>query len=248
MRKLVFVTQQVDPAHRARGHGAELRALAARVDELVVLATARGGVLPGTPRRLFRVATKVGRGLRFEAALARELGRARSGLSRTCARSTPSSRRRSRGRSACLSCSGSRTGGRRRRCEPPSGSSAVLDVDRRSFPLDSPRSAPSATGSTSPSSRAATGRRGGAAALALGRYSPAKGLDVVLRALRRSPRPRAGRSPDRARPDALRAGARAPRPAPGAAGRASARRPGRAGRAGSTARRCPSSSRRTTCS
>ena len=45
----------------------------------------------------------------------------------------------------------------------------------------------SATGSTSRSSRAATIRqRDGLRLLALGRYSPAKGLDVMLRALRRS--------------------------------------------------------------
>jgi hypothetical protein len=79
MRKLVFITQQVDPAHPALAATvAKLRALAARVDELVVLADgAVPGVLPPNARvRLFASRAKVGRGLRFEAALARELATA----------------------------------------------------------------------------------------------------------------------------------------------------------------------------
>ena len=115
--RLVVVTQQVDPASPVLGATvAKLGALAARVDELVVLAdSAVDGVLPENARvRLFRSGTKAGRGIRFEAALAAELAGARGPppCSRTCARSTPCSPLRSRGRSVRASCSGSRTGAR----------------------------------------------------------------------------------------------------------------------------------------
>ena len=77
--RLVFVTQEVDPREpRARRDGAKVAALAARVDEVVVLAD-RGidggsaSELPSSHR--FASRTKPGRGVRFEAALARELAR-----------------------------------------------------------------------------------------------------------------------------------------------------------------------------
>jgi hypothetical protein len=76
--RLVVVTQQVDPASPVLGATvAKLRALAARVDELVVLAdSAVDGVLPGNARvALFRARSKLGRGVRFETLLARELAR-----------------------------------------------------------------------------------------------------------------------------------------------------------------------------
>ena len=76
--RLVVVTQQVDPSSPVLGATvAKLRALAARVDELVVLAdSAVEGALPDNCRvRLFRSGHRVGRGLRFESALSRELAR-----------------------------------------------------------------------------------------------------------------------------------------------------------------------------
>ena len=76
--KLVVVTQQVDPASPVLGATvAKLRALAARVDELVVLAdTAVEGVLPENCRvHLFRSPRRTGRGVRFESALTSELRR-----------------------------------------------------------------------------------------------------------------------------------------------------------------------------
>jgi hypothetical protein len=59
----------------------KLAALAALVDEVVVLADgAVPGVLPSNVRvRTFRASRRAGRGLRFEAALARELGGLRGG-------------------------------------------------------------------------------------------------------------------------------------------------------------------------
>ena len=74
--RLVVVTQQVDPASAVLGATVDkLRALAERVDELVVLAdSAVEGALPDNCRvRLFRSGLRAGRGLKFETALAREL-------------------------------------------------------------------------------------------------------------------------------------------------------------------------------
>jgi glycosyltransferase involved in cell wall biosynthesis len=76
--RLVFVTQEVDPSSPVLGATvAKLRALAARVDELAVLADrAVTDALPANCRvHVFRSRWKAGRGLRFESALARELRR-----------------------------------------------------------------------------------------------------------------------------------------------------------------------------
>jgi glycosyltransferase involved in cell wall biosynthesis len=76
--RLVFVTQEVDPESPVLGATvAKIAALAALVDEVAVLSD-RGvdGVLPAncTVHR-FASGTKAGRGVRFETALARELAR-----------------------------------------------------------------------------------------------------------------------------------------------------------------------------
>jgi glycosyltransferase involved in cell wall biosynthesis len=78
VRRIVFVTQQVDPEHPALGATVPMiRALAARVDEVAVLALgAKDGVLPENCRvRLFGAATKPARLARYEAALLAELRR-----------------------------------------------------------------------------------------------------------------------------------------------------------------------------
>lgn len=76
--KLIFATQQVDPVHPTLGAAeAMVRALAERVDEVVVFASS-SGPLPANARfRSFASPTHALRGLRFEAALARELARGR---------------------------------------------------------------------------------------------------------------------------------------------------------------------------
>jgi glycosyltransferase involved in cell wall biosynthesis len=74
--KLVFVTQQVDPAHPTLGAAAAMvDALAARFDEVVVLAgAALGDALPPNARfRSFAAPTRALRGIRYESALVREL-------------------------------------------------------------------------------------------------------------------------------------------------------------------------------
>lgn len=78
MRRLVFVTQQVDPAHPALAATVpKLHALARLVDEVVVLADgAVPGVLPANCRvSTFGAPTRAGRGARFVSVLARELVR-----------------------------------------------------------------------------------------------------------------------------------------------------------------------------
>ena len=76
MRRLVFLTQSVDPAHPVLAATIpKIRALAARVDEVVVLAQSGGG--EGLPSnvdvRTFGAATQPGRAWRFERELARAL-------------------------------------------------------------------------------------------------------------------------------------------------------------------------------
>jgi glycosyltransferase involved in cell wall biosynthesis len=80
MRKLVFVTQQVDATHPTLGAAAALvHALAARADELVVMASSAAPKdLPANARfRTYAAPTQALRGARFEMALAREVVRGR---------------------------------------------------------------------------------------------------------------------------------------------------------------------------
>src|SRR6185436_772655 len=74
--RFVFATQKIDPEHPLLGAAVPMiRALAERVDEVVVLtAEAADGALPDNCRvRLFDARTQVGRGRRFAAALNGEL-------------------------------------------------------------------------------------------------------------------------------------------------------------------------------
>ncbi len=192
--RLVFVTQQVDPGHPALAATVPmLRALAERVDEVVVLADrALPGVLPANCRvRAFGARSKAGRGLRFEAALGAELAR-RPKPAAVVAHMCPIY--------AVLAAPIARPLGVRvllwythwsisrtlRAAERVS--TAVLSVDRRTFPLDSPKVRPIGHGIDIAEFACPDGARardhGDLRALALGRYSEAKGLDVVLRALR----------------------------------------------------------------
>ncbi len=76
VRKLVVLTQRIDPDDSILGATVpKVRALAARADEVVVVCdSAVKGALPANVRvREFGASTQVTRGARFEAALAREL-------------------------------------------------------------------------------------------------------------------------------------------------------------------------------
>lgn len=191
MRRLVFITQQVDPAHHALAATVPmLRALATHVDELVVLADgAAGGALPPNARvRLFRDRRKLGRGVRFEVALARELRPRPVGV---VAHMCPiyavlgAPLLRPLGIPLVLWFTHWRASPTLRAAAAVS--SAVASVDRRSFPLDSTKV--HAIGHGIDLAEFPCHERPAAESLrliALGRYSPAKGLETVLRAVRRS--------------------------------------------------------------
>jgi glycosyltransferase involved in cell wall biosynthesis len=188
--RLLFVTQQVDPGHPALAATVpKIAALARRVDEVVVLADgAVPAALPSNARvRTFRAGTKAGRGLRFERALAAELRGLRGGaiVAHMCpiyaVLAAPLARPLripvvlwyTHWRASRLLRLAERL------------SSAVVSVDRRSFPLDSDKVRAIGHGiDLAEFACAPPARDGPLHLLALGRYSPAKGLGVVLRALR----------------------------------------------------------------
>jgi len=189
MRRLVFITQQVDPGHPALAATVpKLAALASRVDELVVLADgAVPGVLPANCRvRPFRAPGRLGRGLRFEAALIRELSpRPQAVVAHMCpiyaVLSAPIAR--PLGIRVLLwytHWNATRTLRLAERLVTD-----VVSVDRRSFPLGSRKVTATGHGvDLSEHSCREAGQGEGFRLLGLGRYSPAKGLETVLRGLR----------------------------------------------------------------
>ncbi len=191
-RRLVFVTQQVDPGHPALAATIPMiRALAARVDEVVVLADrAVPGTLPGNCRSLsFAARTRVGRGVRFEAALARELARRPRPLA-VVAHMCPiyavlaAPLARPLGTRVLLWFTHWKATRTLRAAEALA--TAVVSVDRRSVPIESRKVVPIGHGIDLEEFAC---RDGGAPhddfrAVSLGRYSPAKGLETVMRAVR----------------------------------------------------------------
>jgi glycosyltransferase involved in cell wall biosynthesis len=189
MRKLVFITQQVDPRHPALAATVpKIRALAALVDEVVVLADgAVPGALPSNCRvRTFRAPHKALRGARFEAALVREAGGLRGGA--VVAHMCPIY--------AVLAAPLVRplrvplvlwfTHWRRSRLLEAAerASTAVTSVDERSFPFASRKLRAIGHGIDLDEFPCSPPRVGdGLRLLALGRYSTAKGLDVAVAAV-----------------------------------------------------------------
>jgi len=186
--KLVFITQQVDPAHPALAATVpKIRALAELVDEVVVLADAAvEGSLPANCRvRTFHAGQKALRGMRFEAALALELGGLRGGavVAHMCpiyaVLAAPLVRPLrvplvlwfTHWRMSSLLRAAERA------------STAVTSVDYRSFPLPSKKLHAIGHGIDLAEFPCTAPREGaGTRLLALGRYSTAKGLDVVVAA------------------------------------------------------------------
>jgi glycosyltransferase involved in cell wall biosynthesis len=186
MRRLVFVTQRVDPEHPALAATIpQIRALAARVDEVVVLAqgAAPAGLPANVEVRCFGGRSQATRGARFAVELARSL-RPRPGavvchmvplyavlaaplvrplripllLWYTHWNAHPVLRAAER------------------------AATAVVTVDRRSFPLDSAKVRPIGHGidvDEFPCTRPGEGAT--LRLLVLGRYSPAKGIETILR-------------------------------------------------------------------
>ncbi len=190
--RIVFVTQHVDPGHPALAATIpKIRALAARADEVVILADrVVPGTLPANCRtRSFGARSKVGRGLRFAEGLAAELAR-RPGPDAVVAHMCPiyavlaAPLARPLGVPVALWYTHWRAGPSLRLAERLS--TVVFSVDRRTFPLPSPKVRPIGHGIDV--SEFACGRNGTGHAdlrvVSLGRYSPAKGLHATLRAVR----------------------------------------------------------------
>jgi glycosyltransferase involved in cell wall biosynthesis len=188
--RLVFVTQRVDPSHPALAATIpKIRALAARVDEVVVLAL--GAVEADLPRncsvRLFGAPTRVGRGLRFAPAVARSLRG--PGPVALLAHMAPiyavlaAPLARPRGIPVLLWYTHWRATRTLRLAAR--ASTVILSVDARSFPLPSRKVRAIGHGiylAEFPCRPAP--RHDGLRLLALGRTSPAKGLPVVVEAAR----------------------------------------------------------------
>lgn len=185
MRRLVFATQSVDPAHPVLAATLpKIRALAERVGEVVVLAqSGRGEDLPANVEvRSFAAPTRLGRTLRFERELARALP-----ADAVVAHMIPAyvvlaaPLVRPRRTPLLLWYTHWKASMLLRAAEKLA--TAVVTVDRRSFPLDSPKVRPIGHGiDVNEFSCTDRGDRAGVHALVLGRYSPAKGIDTILRA------------------------------------------------------------------
>jgi len=187
MRRLIFLTQTVDPAHPALAATIpKIRALAARVDEVVVLAQSAGGCdLPDNVEvRTFGAASRPVRLVHFE----RELVRALPGDA-VVAHMIPvyvllaAPLVRPRRIPLLLWYTHWKASAQLRAAERLA--TAIVSVDARSFPLESAKVRPIGHG-IDVSEFACTERaaRPGLRALVLGRYSPAKGIETILHAAR----------------------------------------------------------------
>src|SRR6266566_770131 len=186
MRRLVFLTQSVDPAHPVLAATiSKIRALAERVDEVVVITQSGDGEgLPANVEvRTFGAPSRVQHVWRLERGLARALPAdavvahmipayvvLAAPLVR--ARRTPLVLWYTHWKASSTLRAATRL------------ATAIVSVDRRSFPLASPKVRPIGHG-IDVSEFACTDRTGraGLRALVLGRYSPAKGIETILRAV-----------------------------------------------------------------
>jgi glycosyltransferase involved in cell wall biosynthesis len=187
MRRLVFLTQSVDPEHPVLAATIpKIRALAERVDEVVVLAQSGGGhALPANVEvRTFGAPSRAQRVWRFERALARALP-----ADAVVAHMIPAyvllaaPLVRPRRTPLLLWYTHWKASATLRAAERLA--TAILSVDRRSFPLESSKVRPIGHG-IDVNEFDCTDRAGrnGLHALVLGRYSPAKGIETILRAVK----------------------------------------------------------------
>jgi glycosyltransferase involved in cell wall biosynthesis len=187
MKRLVFVTQSVDPRHPVLAATIpKIRALAERVDEVVVLAqSGAGDGLPSNVEvRSFGASSRAGRAWRFERELVRALP-ARA----VVAHMIPvyvllaAPLVRPRRIPLLLWYTHWKASATLRVAERLATS--IVSVDTRSFPLESAKVRPIGHGiDVNEFPCANRSDRSGVRALVLGRYSPAKGIETILRAVR----------------------------------------------------------------
>jgi glycosyltransferase involved in cell wall biosynthesis len=187
VRRLVFITQQVDPGHPALAATIpKIRALAARVDEVVVLADRTvAGALPDNCRSLsFAARSRAGRGVRFETALARELvPRPVAVVAHMCPIYAVLAAPLARPLGVPLLLWYTHWARTRTLSAAARAATAIVTVDRRSFPVESGKVVPIGHG-IDLREFPCIDRSGGAGDFrlaALGRYSRAKGLETILR-------------------------------------------------------------------
>ncbi len=188
MTRLVFVTQEVDADSAVLGATvAKLRALAARYDEVVVLAdrTVDGALPANCTVHLFASRSKLGRGLRFGRALGREVRR-RPRPDAVVAHMCPiyavlaAPIARPFGVRVMLWFTHWREGRLLHLAER--FSNVVITVEARSFPFASAKVIPIGHGiDLSGFSCVEREHRNPMRLVALGRTSPAKGLEVIVR-------------------------------------------------------------------
>jgi glycosyltransferase involved in cell wall biosynthesis len=182
MRRLVFVTQDLDPAHPALAATiGKVHALARHVDEVVVLADVIAeGALPANARaRSFAAPTQLRRGLRFEAALARELVRRPVAVvAHMCPIYAVLAGPATRAARVPLVLWFSHRRVTKRLRAAVRLSDAVVSVDAQTFPLATPKLVPIGHGIDVDAFPCAPRPAGTAVrALSLGRTSPSKGID-----------------------------------------------------------------------
>jgi glycosyltransferase involved in cell wall biosynthesis len=186
MKRLVFLTQSVDPEHPALAATIpKIRALAERVEEVVVLAQSGSGdgLPPNVELRSFGAPSRPARAWRFERGVARALP-----ADAVVAHMIPAyvvlaaPLVRPRRIPLLLWYTHWKASGMLRAAERLA--TAIVSVDRRSFPLDSAKVQPIGHGiDVSEFACADRSGRNGLRALVLGRYSPAKGIETILRAV-----------------------------------------------------------------
>ena len=186
MRRLIFLTQSVDPGHPVLAATIpKIRALAERAEEIVVLAqSGRGEGLPRNVEvRTFGARSQLGRGFRFERELVRALP-----ADAVIAHMIPlyvllaAPLVRPRRVPLLLWYTHWKASTTLRAAEKLA--TAVISVDRRSFPLTSAKVRAIGHGiDVNEFECSDRNHRGGVRALVLGRYSPAKGIDTILRAV-----------------------------------------------------------------
>jgi glycosyltransferase involved in cell wall biosynthesis len=185
--RLIVVTQRVDPDDPALGATVPmLRALAARVDELVVLTLASrdAGLPPNVRIKSIAAPNQALRGLRFAAALGPELrGRPVAVLAHMSPIYAVLAAPLTRPLRVPLLLWFTHWRASRMLRAAERVSTRVLTVDRRSFPLRSEKVVPIGHGIDVSAIPCVEQSDGPLRLLALGRTSPAKGLDTIVEAV-----------------------------------------------------------------